>query len=311
MAIVLPKSIQPTATPALQKTMNPVLVSPNNPVPITTDDKGQQYVNFYPSKTYFEKEQAPLKYPMASLDRLAQSDALARMKNLYPPGVEKYTLAQSLVENRPHDYGVNQVNINWGSAPTKKFLNTQKEIAALDVEIKKINYSNINAPGNFEKLRHLTQQQTDLINQTYGEQHWNKPNANYEKINQIVDQLGLNRSTNQEIEPIKNKKGNIVGYQKYDVFNGPSNPNPEQVSKYRVLALANKYYESGQKAKGLDLIQLYNGDGPKAKEYRKKVEEADYLLNKNPANQEARMIYDKLLKKYLDQYQREKQHGGS
>ena len=56
MAIVLPKSIQPTATPALQKTMNPVLVSPNNPVPITTDDKGQQYVNFYPSKTYFESE---------------------------------------------------------------------------------------------------------------------------------------------------------------------------------------------------------------------------------------------------------------
>ena len=318
MALVLPQSIQTNATPVVTPTIKTALISPDNPVPTTTDKQGNQMVNFYPAKTYFTNKQAPLAYPLSSLDNLAKAHALAQAKGVAPPGVGEYALSQALVENRPDDFGVNAVQVGYGSAPTSTFTKLVKQIADVDKELKTIWSKKNPTPQDLQRARELDKGYAGLKSKMYEENLWNKPNASHEAVSNVADKLGLNRSTNQEIEPIyKNPKiktpETITGYKKFDNYadistgeKGKGNP-----ASYNVLAIANKYYESGQKAKGLDLIQLYNGKGPLAKEYRAKIQDAQYLLSKNPANTQAVKIYNDLFNKYLMQYQREKQHGGT
>ena len=320
--LTIPQSIASSATPPIAEKPKQDLISPKNPIATSTDKTGQQVVNFYPSKDYISKNQAPHQVPMAALENLAKAHALANVKKLYPPGVSDYALAQALVEGRPHDFGVNEVNINWGSAPTSKFTEINNQKNELQKQADLISQKSSLTSQDRETFRTLNNKIAGLEQLKYAEGTWNKPNSSYEAVNKIADSLGLNRSANQEILPVyknpKNPKDNeIIGYKKFDVFNPNSMPGRnastfnEKSGELRVLAIANKYYENGQKAKGLDLIQLYNGTGPKAKEYRQKIQDAQYLLTKHPANSEAFKIFNGLVDKYTKEYQREKQNGGT
>lgn len=69
--------------------------------------QGTPAATYFPNQSYVARNLAPEQYPMASLDALAQAHAAATKAGVLSPGLAKYFLANQLVENRPHDFAMN------------------------------------------------------------------------------------------------------------------------------------------------------------------------------------------------------------
>ena len=84
----------------------------------------KDYVEFYPSQEYIDKNWAPVKVPINSFTSLAKSQAIAEKKGILAPETTKYYLPSALTEGRWGDYGVNEVAVNYGTAMTKEAKST-------------------------------------------------------------------------------------------------------------------------------------------------------------------------------------------
>ena len=88
-------------------------------------------------------------------------------------------------------------------------------------------------------------------------------------------------------------------YAKFDRYNPRSTSSQDEIAAIKTLALANKYHEAKGKASGLKLWELYNGEGPKARQYVKDLQHIDEMML-HPANKDMYAAYNKLVQHYRD-----------
>jgi hypothetical protein len=120
----------------------------------------------------------------------------------------------------------------------------------------------------------------------YDDRVWSG-NERQKRLRVLADELGIGHLASQEIE----------NDSKYDRYNPRNTSSQDEIAAIKTLALANKYHESGGKASGLKLWEMYNGAGPKAREYVKNLKHTDEMML-HPANKDMYNAYLKLVEEH-------------
>jgi len=276
-----------------------------------------QDVPYYPTDDYLKPTKknkgtpwAAMRFPVESLRALAKSEAYANHHGLLDKDTTQYYLPSALTEGRWEDYGVNQVAINQRNTPAPEWNQIQ---AARDKAVttayqkgqispasylkgyKKYNYADEKIPG--------VTQLNQLMN---SEQYWDSSKVpdSVKKTRDAANKLGFDKYFT-EIRPTGS------GFGKYDIYTpsegGDSGMySPENLANnaaLKTLALINKREESGRT--GLDLWERYNGDGPKARDYRKKIQTTHDLMS-HSKNKDFYKVYRNLVKHYENELQSSK-----
>jgi hypothetical protein len=132
----------------------------------------------------------------------------------------------------------------------------------------------------------VTKLMNDNLMAPYDDRVW-PGNERQQRLRKIADQLGIGHLAAQEVENTS----------KFDRYDPRSTDNQDERAAIKTLALANKYHESGGKANGLKLWELYNGAGPQAREYVSRVRHVDEMMS-HPANKDMYNAYLKLVSDY-------------
>ena len=259
-------------------------------------------VSFYPTQDYLEKNWAPAKVPLESLRALARSQAEAEHKGLLDKETTKYYLPSVLTEGRFDDYGVNQVQLNYGSAPSKEIAPAIAK--ATDYDTQRLHLFDVINKTPEGKRNALRDSYTPTISALYNEGEKYKkagyedkawaPGESYQKLRSYADTLGLDDPNQEEI--VKGAKYGTY-YPNLDTT-GEDKISPEDYKRnasLKTLALINKVEESGKT--GLDAWKAYNGSGPKADRYKKQVSHA-YDMMSHPVNKDMWNAYQNMVKQY-------------
>jgi hypothetical protein len=266
-------------------------------------------VGFYPSKEYLDKNWAPTTVPLDSLRALARSQAEAEYHGLLDKETTKYYLPSALTEGRFDDYGVNQVQLNYGSAPPSAIA---PQIAkATDYDTQRAHLFDVVNKTPDSKRSALLASYNPTIDALYREAEKYKktgyedkawaPGQSFNKLRAIADKLGLDDPTEEQIN-----KG--AKYGTYDPTHETAQFGEMTPEDYRrnaslkTLAVINKVQESGKT--GLDAWKAYNGAGSEAERYKKRVSHA-YDMMEHPANKDMWNAYQNMVK----QYRLELKHG--
>lgn len=267
-------------------------------------------ISFYPTQNYLEPTDknkgtpwAGMRVPLDSVRALARSQAIAEHEGLVDPETAKYYLASALTEGRFGDYGVNQVDLNYGTAPPSNIAPAISKATEYDNQKAHL-IDLIGSAPNLKKATQLSKfyyptndalgkESEKLKAAGYEDSAW-APGASYGKLRDIADRLGLDDPNSQEI--IKGAK-----YGRYY-------PTPDQEGNdflpteayhrnaaLKTLALVNKIQESGKT--GLDAWQAYNGSGPKARQYKQRVSDAYDNLS-HEKNKDMWNAYQNMVKQY-------------
>lgn len=273
-------------------------------------------ISFYPTQDYLVPTKtnkgtpwAGVKMPMDSFTALARSQAIAEKQGLVDPETAKYYLASALTEGRFQDYGVNQVDLNYGSAPPSRISSQIKQSADYDNQRQHLfDYINAQPRQQQDALRNsyvptlsaLTSEGEKYKKPGYEDKVWG-PGSSYGKLRAMADKLGLDDPNSEEIE-----KGAKYGrYTPSLNSNGDDRITPEMYHRnaaVKTLGIANKVYESGKT--GLDAWEAYNGSGPDARRYKKRISAAYDNLS-HEKNKDMWNAYQNLVK----QYKLELEHG--
>lgn len=275
-------------------------------------------VGFYPTQDYLVPTQrnkntpwAAMKVPMDSFRALAESQAIAEEKGLLSPETTKYYLASALKEGRWEDYGVNEVPLNYTTAPPANIAKNiaasadydrQREILDKYVSNKPFEESTALRARFNPTLTALRDEGEKLKVGGYPDKAWS-PGPTYKKLRSFADALGLDDPTSEEID-----KGAKYGVYRPMMFNSELDT-PENIKNgYRrnaaikTLALINKVHESG--LEGLKAWERYNGAGPDARKYRRQIEAIHENLS-HEKNKDMVAAYNNL----VNQYRLEIRHG--
>lgn len=250
----------------------------------------KDYVEFYPSQEYIDKNWAPVKVPLSSFNSLAKSQAIAEKKGILAPETTKYYLPSALTEGRFDDYGVNQVDINYGTAKPKKAIDAELAGGEYQGQLAMLNMAMQQNPKQTKNWGPTVQAVTRLMNDNlmapYDDRMW-PGNERQQRLSALSKDLGISHLAAQEIEDGA----------KYDRYDPRNTENQDERAAIKTLALANKYHEAGGKAHGLKLWEMYNGAGPKAREYVGKLKHADEMML-HPANKDMYNAYLKLVQEH-------------
>lgn len=268
-------------------------------------------IGFYPSKEYLDKNWAPTTVPLDSLRALARSQAEAEHHGLLDKETTKYYLPSALTEGRFGDYGVNQVQLNYGSAPTSAIA---PQIAkATDYDTQRDHLFDIvkNTPDSKRSsliasygptIDALYKEAEKLKKTGYEDKAW-APNKSFTKLRAVADKLGLDDPDEEMID-----RGAKYGVYRPNLLNEVTD-SPQDIldsrrrnASLKTLALINKVEESGKT--GLDAWQAYNGTGSEARRYKKRVSHA-YDMMEHPANKDMWNAYQNM----VNQYRLELKHG--
>lgn len=266
-------------------------------------------VGFYPSQDYIAKNWAPAKVPLESLRALARSQAEAEHHGLLDPETTKYYLPSALTEGRFNDYGVNQVLLNYGTAPSSAIA---PQIAkATDYDTQRLHLLDIVNKASANKGSHLLKSYMptlDALNAEgnklktvgYEDKVW-PPSESFNKLRAVADKLGLDDPGEESI--IKGAKyGSYYPTVSNRTDDSLSSEEYRRNASLKTLALINKVAESGKT--GLDAWKAYNGAGPEANRYKKRVSHAYDMMN-HPANKDMWNAYNNM----VNQYKLELKHG--
>ena len=261
-------------------------------------------IEFYPSGEYLSKNWAGTKVPLESLRALARSQAIAEHHGLLDTETTKYYLPSALTEGRWTDYGVNQVAINQRNAPSGDWMTVQQaRDAAITQAYKQGKMTKDQYLGGYKKYNYAPedkvpglQQLNQLMN---SEELWSSENVpdRVRKVRAAANKLGFPEYST-EIRPAEK------GYGKYDMYLPVADQGPGYEFKtedyhknaaLKTLALVNKVDETGKS--GLDLWEKYNGSGPDAKRYKRRVSEA-YDMMTHPKNRDMWNAYNNMVKQY-------------
>ena len=248
------------------------------------------YVEFYPSQEYVDKDWAPVKMPLSSFNSLAKSQAIAEKKGILSPQTTKYYLPSALTEGRFDDYGVNQVDVNYGTAMPKKARDADLMAQEYQGQLNTLTsymHDNPNMTKNWgPTVKAVGTEMKKYSDLPYDDRVWSGTEKQ-QRLKTIADTLGISHLASQEIE----------NDAKYDRYNPRNTESQNERAAIKTLALANKYHESGGKANGLKLWEMYNGAGPKAREYVGKLKHADEMML-HPANKDMYNAYLKLVEEH-------------
>lgn len=269
-------------------------------------------ISFYPTQDYLVPTKtnkgtpwAGVKMPLESMQALARSQAEAEHRNLLDPETSKYYLASALTEGRFDDYGVNQVQLNYGSAPPSNIAPQIAKATDYDTQRQRL----------FDTLKSTPESKRPALLTSYGptidaifkegekykksgyeDSAWS-PGNSFHKLRSVADTLGLDDPSEEQIN---------MGA-KYGAYN-PIRKDSLTLDDYRhnaalkTLGIVNKVYESGKT--GLDAWQAYNGTGSEARRYKKRVSDAyDYLSHEK--NKDMWNAYQNM----VNQYKLELKHG--
>lgn len=285
---------------------------------VPDQDSTYSTVDFYPTQDYIVptetnkgKPWAAFKVPLPALEALAKSQAVAEHKGYLDPETTQYYLASALKEGRWHDFGVNEVDINTRLPETDMF----KQVSKRREELYQQNKSRVSKEDQkgHDKYGYvdpkLVPGMDRLNNLYYSEAVWptDKVPDSTEQLRQTMYQLGFPQR-NTDVIPAGS------GYGKFDVYHpGYAFLDKEQKqydvnaldrnAALKTAAIINKIQENN--VTGLKAWERYNGDGPKAREYRNKVEEIHNLLD-HPKNKDMKKFYLDLVNKYKKEYKRGK-----
>ena len=255
------------------------------------------YVEFYPSQEYIDKNWAPVKMPLSSFNSLAKSQAIAEKKGILAPETTKYYLPSALTEGRFGDYGVNEVAVNYGTPITKDV----KDVLATEQDYKQQLMALFRNQSQIPKGIDISKTGAELKKQrqAYGDASTDESlwpgNESQKRLREVASSLGVDHLVSPKI--LKIKQGDTLADSKYDMYDPKDTSSLDERAALKTLAVANKYHESGGKANGLKLWELYNGAGPKAREYVKKVQHADEMMT-HPANKDMYNAYLKLVEEH-------------
>ena len=248
------------------------------------------YVEFYPSQEYIDKNWAPVKVPLSSFNSLAKSQAIAEKKGILAPETTKYYLPSALTEGRFDDYGVNEVNVNYNTAMPKAArdadLMSQDYLGQLNTLTSYMNANPRTTKNWGPTVRAVGKEMKKYSDLPYDDRVWSG-NERQQRLRVLADELGIGHLASQEIE----------NEAKYDRYNPRTTDSQDERAAIKTLALANKYHEANGKAKGLKLWEMYNGAGPQAREYVKKLKHADEMML-HPANKDMYNAYLKLVEEH-------------
>lgn len=248
------------------------------------------YVEFYPSQEYIDKNWAPVKVPLSSFNSLAKSQAIAEKKGILAPETTKYYLPSALTEGRFDDYGVNQVDVNYGTAMPKKARDanlTAEEYQGQLSILGSYMHDNPRTTKNWgPTVQAVGREMKKYSDVQYDDRVWSG-NERQVRLRKLADDLGIGHLASQEVEDDA----------KYDRYNPRNTDSQDERASIKTLALANKYHEAGGKASGLKLWEMYNGAGPKAREYVGKLKHADEMMM-HPANKDMYNAYLKLVEQH-------------
>ena len=270
-----------------------------------------QYVPYWPTEDYINPTKrnkgtpwGAMQVPVDSLRALARSEAIANVNGILDRDTSKYYLPSALVEGRWNDYGVNNVDVNYRSAPPKAIQSQIKQATDYDQQLSHLSHivdkqkDQEAATKLFEfykpTINALEQQSEKYKKSGYDDRVWGG-NQDYNSITEVANRLGIRKRASQEIE-------NGAKYDRYyPIFDQTGNGELSTPNDYhtnaalKTLALYNKVKESGKT--GLDAWERYNGDGPDARQYRKKIE-ATHDLMSHPKNKDFYNLYRNLVKNY-------------
>lgn len=260
----------------------------------------KDYVEFYPTQEYIDKNWAPFRIPVAAFNSLAKSQAIAEKRGILSPETTKYYLPSALREGRftgeLNDYGVNQVDVNYGTAMPKKARDanlTAEEYLGQLSTLGSYMHDNPNTTKNWgPTVQAVGREMKKYSDMPYDDTIWSG-NERHKRLRVIADNLGIGHLASQEIEIPKGQKD----FAKYDRYNPRNTSSQDEIAAIKTLALANKYHESGGKASGLKLWELYNGEGPKARQYVRDLKHIDEMML-HPANKDMYNAYLKLVEEH-------------
>lgn len=288
----------------------------DTPIPSIKVFSSKSYLKDY--NPNLKENQAPQNIPVETIKALAKSEAVARKNNLLPGEVIDYYLPAALVEGRFGDFGVNNINVDHRTAPSKKWQevnetrNTLVENAFRKGTINKNDYSFFKEYGylNDYKIPGLGE-----LNKLYNsEELWSSEKASNKTkvVRAAANKLGF-EDYSTEISKIKE------GFTKYDSYTPFKSAlleeaitlDPKQLDRnasLKTLALVNKSQEKVNKSP-LDYWTAYNGRGvaidPKTKKvvaspeiYKRKLMDTQEVIN-HPANAELKRFYSHLVQGYL------------
>ena len=252
------------------------------------------YVEFYPSQEYIDKNWAPFRVPIKAFNSLAKSQAIAEKRGILSPETTKYYLPSALREGRfsgeMNDYGVNQVDVNYGTAMPKKARDADLMAQEYQGQLNTLTsymHDNPNTTKNWgPTVRAVGTEMKKYSDLPYDDRVWSG-NERQQRLRVLADELGIGHLAAQEIEKDA----------KYDRYNPRNTSSQDEIAAIKTLALANKYHESNGKASGLKLWEMYNGAGPKAREYVKNLEHTNEMMN-HPANKDMYKAYLKLVEQH-------------
>jgi len=249
----------------------------------------KDYVEFYPSQEYIDKNWAPVKVPINSFTSLAKSQAIAEKKGILSPETTKYYLPSALTEGRWGDYGVNEVAVNYGTAMTKEAKSTLDTAEDYKRQLMTLfhNQNQIPKGVDISKTVVAIKKQKQLYEDSSTDDQLWQGNERQQRLRSVADSLGIAHLT----------RPTIMLDAKYDMYRPEEASTMYDRAALKTLALANKYHESGGKASGLKLWEMYNGAGPKAREYVKKVKHTDEMMS-HPANKDMYNAYLKLVEEH-------------
>ena len=275
-------------------------------------------VSFYPTQDYLEPTErnkgtpwAAMKMPLESYRALARSQAIAEHNGLVDPETAKYYLASALTEGRFADYGVNQVDLNYGTGAPSNIAPQIKQATEYETQRDRL-HKLISKEPTEEQRRKLSKFYSPTLNALYNESDKLKeagyadkawtPGASYGRLRGIADTLGLDDPNAEEIQygakygryyPTVDQIGNdIIPTEGY-----------HRNAAIKTLGLVNKIQESGKT--GLDAWQAFNGKGPDARRYRQRVSDAYDNLS-NEKNKDMWNAYNNLVKQYKEELKRGK-----
>lgn len=257
-------------------------------------------VGFYPTQDYIEKNWAPTKVSLDSLRALAKSQAEAEHHGILDSETTKYYLPSALTEGRWTDYGVNHVDLDYGSNPKTTAVPGLKKADEYQAQLDHLqNLLAVSKNPNELNTRWspvfnaLETEKEKALKAAYSDETW-PGGPKYQKLRALADKLGLDDPNAQEI--FKGTK--FARYYPTVDQVGDEKLSPEAFRRnaaLKTLALANKVSESGKT--GLDAWQAYNGAGPLSREYKKKVAHT-YDMMEHPANKDMWNAYQNMVKQY-------------
>ena len=249
----------------------------------------QDFVEFYPTQEYIDKNWAPVKVPLSSFNSLAKSQAIAEKKGILAPETTKYYLPSALTEGRWGDYGVNEVAVNYNTNMTKEAKSALDTEQDYKHQLMALFHRQSQIPKGIDiskTVSVLKKQRQAYEDASTDDSLW-QGDERQQRLRNVANTLGIAHLT----------RPTIVKESKYDMYRPEEASTMDDRAALKTLALANKYHESEGKANGLKLWEMYNGAGPKAREYVKKIQHADEMMS-HPANKDMYNAYLKLVEEH-------------